>query len=207
MQDKQMFGWELRCERNPATGETRKASKKWHQNQGKCWIFFLANDTILCFITTWWIRETRKIPKSPHTNTTAVGEACGAVMCTKIFTCPHPFLWFCYSFSFCHRSIFFTLFWLNVFFFNIPLLNGLERNYSTEWLGSYCVFFLSPFTQIVQASQKGLVHVLINLILANIDSIFKGFGLSFVDRWHEVVFLNSNLYNAISVDPKIYFQH
>lgn len=62
-----------------------------------------------------------------------------------------------------------------------PLVNGLERNYSTELLGSYCVFFLSPFTQIVQASQKGLVHVLINLILANIDSIFKGFGLSFVD--------------------------
>jgi len=144
MQDKQLLGWELRCERNPAIGETRQASNhEMAPKPRKVLKFFIANDTILCFITTWWIRETRKIPKSPHTNTTAVGEACGAVMCTKIFTCPHPFLWFCYSFSFCHRSIFFTLFWLDVFFFNISVIEWFRKKlfHGMAWL----ILCLFPF--------------------------------------------------------------
>lgn len=143
MQDKQLLGWELRCERNPAIGETRQASNhEMAPKPRKVLKFFIANDTILCFITTWWIRETRKIPKSPHTNTTAVGEACGAVIVPKISHA--PILMVCYSFRFCHHLfIFLPSIWHNVFFLNVSVSEWLRKKlfHGIAWL----ILCLFPF--------------------------------------------------------------
>jgi len=48
--------------------------------------FLLAKDTIFCF-STWWVRETRQIPRSPHKY--SVRCDLWSCDCTK-FTCPHP---------------------------------------------------------------------------------------------------------------------
>ena len=64
MQDKQLLGWELRCERNPAIGETRQASNhEMAPKPRKVLKFFIANDTILCYITHDFFWENKKYIK------------------------------------------------------------------------------------------------------------------------------------------------
>lgn len=98
----------------------------------------LANDTILCSSPLGDVERHDRFP-SPHTNT-ALGVVCGAVIVPNSHA---PILIICCSF--CHCLIFFTFCFTQRFSRMFPLLNGLQRNYSKELLGSCSVLFLSPF--------------------------------------------------------------